>query len=218
MRSSNNSSNWRSRKSEAVTRRLQNLRTAFAQVFSRPSYVAFAGVLAILTFLLAVWFPNFGLIGEVFSGSDAPLAAKFGIALSLIGGIGTNFSLLSAGYTIAIAVLFGLIAAMIAYLLKQGRVGAAGQNIALGSGALASGVLGVGCAACGSLILAAAVPSLGVAAALAMLPLNGEEFGILSVILLWVSLLLVSRNIAEAVVCPLPGSASTQPRTAFEPK
>ena len=210
MRPSNNLSNWRSRKSDAVTRHLQNLRTAFGQVFSRPLYVVIAGVLAILTFLLAVWFPNFGLIGEVFTGSDTPLAAKLGIALSLLGGIGTNFSLLSAGYTIAIAVLFGLTAAMIAYLLKQRRVGAAGQNIALGSGALASGVLGVGCAACGSLILAAAVPSLGVAAALAMLPLNGEEFGILSVALLFASLLLISKNIAEPIACPLARTRSAQ--------
>lgn len=184
-------------------RLLSNLRVAFWEVFARPSYIALAGVLAILTFLLAVWFPNLGLIVEVFSGSNAPLAARLGIALSLLGGIGTNFSLLSAGYTVAIAVLFGITAAMIAYLLKKRRVAGAGQNIALGSGGMASGILGIGCAACGSLILGAALPSAGAAAALAALPLNGEEFGILSVVLLFVSLLLVSKNIAESIACPL---------------
>ncbi len=185
-----------------MTHHLKNLRAAFGQVFAHPSYIALAGVLAILAFLLAVWFPNLGLIGEVFSGSNAPLAAKLGIALSLLGGIGTNFSLLSAGYTIAIAVLFGITAAMIVYLVKQRRIAAAGQNIAIGSGAMASGVLGVGCAACGSLILGAILPSLGAAGALAALPLNGEEFGILSVALLFISLLLISKNIAEPIVCP----------------
>lgn len=185
-----------------MTHHLKNLRAALGQVFAHPSYIALAGVLAILAFLLAVWFPNLGLIGEVFSGSNAPLAAKLGIALSLLGGIGTNFSLLSAGYTIAIAVLFGITAAMIVYLVKQRRIAAAGQNIAIGSGAMASGVLGVGCAACGSLILGAILPSLGAAGALAALPLNGEEFGILSVALLFISLLLISKNIAEPIVCP----------------
>ena len=186
-----------------MRRHLKNLRSAFGRVFAFPSYIALAGVLAILAFLLAVWFPNLGLIAQVFWGSNAPLAAKLGIALSLLGGIGTNFSLLSAGYTTAIAVLFGLTAAMIVYLVKQRRIAAAGQNIAIGSGAVVSGVLGVGCAACGSLILGAVLPSLGAAGALAALPLNGEEFGILSVALLFVSLLLISKNIAEPIACPL---------------
>ena len=193
-----------------MTPHLKNLRVAFAQVFAYPSYVALAAAVAILAFLLAVWFPNLGLIAQVFSASNAPLAATLGIALSLLGGIVTNFSLLSAGYTIAITVLFGLTTAMIAYLVKQRRIAAAGQSIAIGSGAVASGVLGVGCAACGSLIVGVVLPSLGAAGALAALPLNGEEFGILSVALLFVSLLLISKNIAESIACPLAQAGNAQ--------
>ncbi|MBK5104849.1 MAG: hypothetical protein JJE42_11420 [Burkholderiales bacterium] len=161
-------------------------------------------------FLLAVWFPNLGLIVQVFSGPDASLAAAFGIALSLLGSIVTNFSLLSAGYTIAIAALFGIATAMIAYQVKQRRIAAAGRSIAIGSGAVASGVLGVGCAACGSLILGVLLPSLGAAGALAALPLQGEEFGILSVGLLFISLSLISENIVESIACPLVQSRSAQ--------
>lgn len=186
-----------------MKRHLNNLQAAFRQVFTRSSYLALASALSIVAFLLAVWFPNLGLIGEVFAGSNAPLAARLGVALSLLGGIGTNFTLLSAGYTIAIAVLFGITTAMIVYLLKQRQVAAAGQNIAIGSGGVASGVLGIGCAACGSLMLGAGLPFLGAAGALAVLPLNGAEFGILSVALLFVSLLLISKKIAEPIACPL---------------
>lgn len=193
-----------------MARRLNNVRVAFGQVFVDPSYIALAGVLALVAFLLAVWLPNLGLIAQVFSDPNAPLAAALGIALGLLGGIVTNFSLLSAGYTIAIAVLFGLTSAMIAYLVKQRRIAAAGQSIAIGSGAVASGVLGVGCAACGSLILGVVLPSLGAAGALAALPLNGEEFGILSVALLFVSVLLVSKNIAESIGCPLAQSRNVR--------
>lgn len=81
-------------------RHLGDLRAALGQVFAYPSYAALAGVLAIAAFLLAVWFPNLGLLGEVFSAPNAPLGAKLGIALSLLGGIATNFSLLAAGHTI----------------------------------------------------------------------------------------------------------------------
>lgn len=183
---------------------LADLRAALGEVFAYPSYAVLAGVLAIAAFLLAVWFPNLGLLGEVFSASDAPLGAKLGIALSLLGGIGTNFSLLTAGYTITIAVLFGLCTAMIAYLLKQKRTAAAGRNIAIGSGGIASGALGVGCAACGSLVLGGALPFAGAAAALAALPLGGAEFGILGVALLFASLLLLGRAIARPAGCALP--------------
>ena len=193
-----------------MRRLLANLRAAFRQVFAHSSYIALAGALAVLAFLLAVWFPNLGLIAQVFSDSNAPLAAKLGIVLSLLGGIGTNFSLLSAGYTIAIAVLFGIAIAMIAYSVKQRRIAAAGRSIAVGSGAVASGVLGVGCAACGSLILGVVLPSLGASGALAALPLNGEEFGILSVALLFVSLLLISNNLAQSIACPLAPTRNAQ--------
>ncbi len=193
-----------------MTRALNNLRVAFGQVFTYPFYTALAGALAILAFLLAVWFPNFGLIAEIFAGANVPLAVKLGIALSLLGGIGTNFSLLSAGYTVAIAILFGLAAAMIVYVVKHRRVAAAGKSIAIGSGAMGSAALGIGCAACGSLILGVVLPSLGVAGALAALPLQGGEFGILSVVLLFVSLLRVSTSIAESSACPLARGGPAQ--------
>lgn len=184
-----------------MRRALANVRAALGRVFVRPAYLLLAGALAAAAFLLAVWFPNLGLIGEILWGSSAPLAAKLGIVLSLLGGIVTNFTPLAAAYTVVIAGLFGVTTAMIAYLLRQRRIAAAGQSIALGTGAAASGALGIGCAACGSLVLGTVFPSLVAAGALAALPLNGEEFGMLSVVLLSVSLLLVSRNIAESAAC-----------------
>jgi len=190
-----------------MRRYLADLRAAFSQVFARPAYIALASVLALAAFLAAVWFPNFGLIGEVLAASEAPLADRLGIAFSLLGGIATNFDLLTAGYTIAIAGLFGLCTAMTAHLLTLRRTAAAGRNIVIGSGGVASGVVGIGCAACGSLVLGGVLPFAGAAAALAALPLGGAEFGILGVVLLLVSLLLLSRAIARPAACALPATA-----------
>jgi len=189
-----------------------NLRVALVQVLAYRSYASVAGALAILTFFLAVLFPNFGLVGEIFADANVPIAVKLSITLSLLGGIGTNFSLLSATYTVAIAVLFGLTVAMIVFSVKQRRGAATRRSIALGSGAMLSGALGIGCAACGSLLVSAIVPSLGAAGALTMLPLDGQEFGILSVALLFVSLLLVSKNIAESAACALDPGGRDQGR------
>jgi len=190
-----------------MARPLKNIRAALSEVFVRPSYVALAGGLAMLSLLLAIWLPNLALLAQVFSDAQISLDAKSGIALSLLAGIATNFNLLSAAYTVAIALLLGIDVALIAYLLKQRRA-ATGRNLVLGSSGVASGIVGIGCAACGSLILGGIVPSLGVAGALAALPLKGEEFGILGVALLFVSLLLVARNIAKPAVCALPQDES----------
>ncbi len=180
---------------------LRNLQIAFSEVFARTSYIALASVLAISAFLFAVWLPNFGLIGEVFGTSSAPFAAKLKVAISLLGGIGTNFSFLSALYTIAIAVLFGVNIAMIAYFLKHTRNRFTGKDVVAGIGGIASGALGIGCAACGSFILSTILSSIGAASALAILPLRGGEFGILGVILLLVSLVLISKKIATPLIC-----------------
>ena len=183
---------------------LKNLRVAFGEVFANTSYIALASILAVTAFLFAVWFPNFGLISEVFNASSAPLASKLKVAFSLLGGISTNFSVLSAGYTIAIAALFGVNIAMVVYFLKRTRSRLARQDVAVGFGGVASGALGIGCAACGSFILSTALSSFGAASALAILPLRGGEFGILSVVLLLVSLLLISRKIVAPLICNSP--------------
>lgn len=180
---------------------LKNLQTAFGEVFSNASYIALASGLAVLAFLFAVWLPNLGLIADIFTTSSASLAAKFRVAMSLLGGIGTNFSVLSVGYTIAIAILFGLNIALAVYFLNRQRTLPAKKELVAGFGGIASGALGVGCAACGSFILTTTLSLFGAAGVLALLPLRGGEFGVVSVLLLLTSLLLMSKKIAVPLTC-----------------
>ena len=86
----------------------QRIVQAGQQVFRFPRYVVTAVLLAVAAFLFAVWLPNLGLIGEVFTNSSAPLGDKLRLAFTLLGSIRTNFSFLSATYTILIALLFGI--------------------------------------------------------------------------------------------------------------
>ena len=180
---------------------LTHIRQAFTEVFANTSYVALASVLALLAFVFAVWLPNIGLITDIFMTSSAPFVAKLKIALSLLGGIGTNFSTFSASYTIAIATLFGIIAAMIVYLARKKRARLGGNTLATGIGGTLSGILGVGCAARGSFLLITILSAFGAAGALALSPLKGGEFGIASVVLLLASLVLISKKITESPIC-----------------
>jgi len=168
---------------------LNNVWKAFNEVFAHTLYIVIASILALAVFVFAVWLPNIGLISDL------------KIAISLLGGISTNFSALSASYTIAIAILFGINISMVVYLVRKRRSGLAGGGMAAGFGGIASGALGIGCAACGSFILTATLSSFGAAGALAILPLRGGEFGILSVVLLATSLVIISNKIAEPLTC-----------------
>ncbi len=180
---------------------LKNLQVAFGEVFAHSSYIALASAFALLAFVFAVWLPNIGLITDIFTTSSAPFAAKLKIALSLLGGIGTNFSTLSAGYTIAIAILFGIVVAMVVYLVRKKRAQLGSNTVATGLGGALSGILGVGCAACGSFLLMTILSLFGAAGALALLPLKGGEFGVASVVLLLASLALISRKITGPLIC-----------------
>lgn len=186
--------------------RIQKYTTQIAQatktVFSRPAYLALGTTLAVAAFLFSVWLPNTGLIVDVFQTSSAPLGVKLKVATSLLGGIRTNFSFLSALYTILIAILFAMNIAMVAYYLKRRRaISAQGKEFAAGFGGVASGLLGIGCAACGSFILTTTISFLGASAALTLLPLQGGEFGLLSVVLLALSLSLISKKINDPLIC-----------------
>ncbi len=180
---------------------LENVWRAFKEIFGHNSYVIFAGISALFAFSFAVWLPNISLIVDIFSVSSIPFSAKFKIIFSLLGGIGTNFSIVSALYTISISVLFGIVIAMLlySYRKKQGQIG--GNLLTMGFGGISSGALGVGCAACGSFVLTSFLSFIGAGGALTLLPLKGGEFGILSVVLLLALVFIISKKNFEPMVC-----------------
>ncbi len=159
-----------------------------------------AVIAGLLVFMFATWLPNLGLIVDIFR-SHATLAQKIEIPLSLLGGIATNFSLLSASYTIGIAIFFGLNVALAVFLLRRGVANAAQGGMATGVLGIVSGAFGVGCAACGSLLLTTILAWFGAASLITLLPLAGAEFGLFGLALLMLSLYLTAKQIESPAVC-----------------
>lgn len=147
-----------------------------------------------LVFAFAVWLPNLRLLSIV-AMSTAPLADKIALPLSFLASITTNFTLLSALYTIAIAVLAGINAALIAELFRTRQMFAGGA--AAGASGIVAGALGIGCAACGSLVLMTFAGTVLGTSALILLPLRGGELGILGVFLLGYATYLLSKQITK---------------------
>lgn len=172
-------------------------------VFSRPYYLLIATVVAIIVFSLAVWLPSFPLIWIV--SKNASVNELLSLLWSLYGAIGTNFSVISATYTIAISILFGMNIALLTYYIQKMKVGVIGLRStgASGVGGLISGLFGLGCAACGTFVFTSVLTIFGVGGMLAYLPFGGEEFGFLGVGLLGYSLYSLSRKITDPLVCPI---------------
>jgi hypothetical protein len=93
--------------------------------------------------------------------------------------------------------------AMIIYFFKRKRIGLPKGTAAASASGVASGVVGIGCAACGTFILSTLLSFIGASGAIALLPLKGEEFGLLSVILLAISVFLIARKITAPLICDL---------------
>lgn len=176
---------------------------AIQKVFRKPVYVILALIVSALVFAFAVWLPNIRLVASIVSSPDVPFASKLELPLSLLGSITTNFSVLSASYIVAIAILFGVSLAMIVYFLRR-RVAEVRQGgFVTGFLGIASGTIGIGCAACGSFLLTSGLTLVGASGILTFLPLAGGEFGILGVILLIVSIHGTAKQIQNPGVCKI---------------
>lgn len=170
-----------------------------SRVFSKFGYVVLAGVISMAAFAFSVWLPNLRLVKLITFNPDTSLFYKLDFLTGLLSGITTNFTFFSAFYTITVAMLFGINLAMIVYYLRSRREIIQKGTCAATVGGLMSGLFGVGCAACGSLFLSSTLSFFGAGAALAVLPLGGQEFGILSIGLLIVSTFFISRKINQKI-------------------
>lgn len=176
---------------------------ALQKVFRKPLYLSLSLITSLLVFAFAVWLPNLPLIIKVMNHPGVPLSQKFDLPISLLGSIATNFSILSASYTIAIAILFGMNVAMVVYFLRRKISEVKQSGIATGFFGIGSGVIGMGCAACGSFLLTSLLSLFGASWLLSYLPLAGKEFGILGVILLISSIYMTAKRIQDPVVCKI---------------
>ena len=165
------------------------------------SYVLIGALVAFVVFTISVWLPNFQFVSDVLFRLSGSFIEKLSLLGSLYGGIETNFTSFSALYTIAIAVLFGLNVSLLVFLIRQRRKASLGGVSVAGIGGFVSGIFGVGCAACGTFVLTSVLSLIGGGALLTALPLGGEEFGILGLLLLGYTTYTLLKKIQEPLVC-----------------
>jgi len=175
---------------------------ALKQVFNTKRYVVLSVVISFVVFTLAVWLPNFKIIIQVITSSTANLMDKWNLLTGLFGSISTNFTVVSASYTILIAILFGVNVSMVLYYMRRNKeISNKGVVASTGLVGIVSGFFGIGCSACGTLVLGPLLALVGGGWLIALLPFGGQEFGFLGVALLGFSIFLIAKKINAPGVC-----------------
>ncbi len=173
---------------------------SITQVFlRRPAYLVLALVVAVGVLFIMLWLSNLSLLGYFFASSAFSLKTKLALAWSGWQFLQTNYSVLGQVVVVSVVVLMGVNTALLTYYLKRRLKGArvGGQTL---SGSLL-GLLGIGCASCGSVILSLVLGFSAASSFLGFLPLHGLEFGFLGVALLLLSILQLSRRIQDPLAC-----------------
>ncbi|MFT4921190.1 MAG: hypothetical protein ACI8XM_000385 [Haloarculaceae archaeon] len=154
-------------------------------VLSVPVYAALAVVAAVLTLSLFVFSQNLSLVSFALSGG-IPLDNRLTILTQLYPFVGNSFSVVQGVALVVVALLSGVDIAFVTYHVREHGLSVAES----GGGAVGVflGVLGAGCAACGSAILVGVLSLFGATGLLTLLPLEGLEFTGLAVIVLVLSM------------------------------
>lgn len=172
-------------------------------VLRNYQYVLLAIIVGLSVLGFAILLPNLQLISLVFRDSSVSLADKLGLLVGLLGSITTNFMLVSALTTVAISLLVGVNVALVLYLYRRKRSGLNKGGVAVSTFGAIVGIFGVGCAACGSLILTGLLSAVGGVGVLALLPFKGQELGIVGVVALLYATYFLVQKIIRPITCEI---------------
>ena len=181
--------------------RLKIMNDGLAAVFRRPANVLVALGTSFFALFVALWLSNWELLKFIFFNGTFSLGSKIMILITSLGGIVTNFKAPSRVVTLSVIILLGINMAMFLHYMKI-RIKADKASGAGLAGTLL-GMLGVGCAACGSVVLSSIFGTVFTAGVVGILPLDGLEFGLMGIVFLTLSIYLTSKKIVDPEVCKL---------------
>jgi len=178
---------------------MQTFLFSLNQVFSKPRYIVLSIAVFIIVLTLAIWLPNLNFLRHITVSDTFSPSQKIGIISSVFGSFQTNFTPFSRVITILVALLFAINFSFFVYFIL--RAVKLSKEAGFGTSGFILGMIGIGCATCGSVILSSILGIGATAGFIGILPLKGQEFGIFSIILLGISIYLLSKKIKDPLVC-----------------
>ncbi len=164
----------------------------------RPAYLTLAITGASIVLLASVLLPNYPLLLFVLDSDLLSVGTKARFVTDLIAAFFTDTPWYKILVTLAVSLLSGANISLIIGSLRKSHALQRGGTT-MGALGVISGILGVGCSSCGSVILVSAA---GISSSLlGILPLKGLELSILSVILLVVSCMTLGGLLRAGCAC-----------------
>ncbi len=173
---------------------------AMKLVFKNTRYIVTGAFFALIVYFLSVFTNKLGFINYTVGSDIFTFFTKVKLIFQSLFSIDTNFTSLFTFWTvILLAIVAGINIAMLVYLLR--RQAKANKEAGASFFGVIAGMFGIGCAACGSVILTS-IFGLGFTASLiSFLPLDGGEFMILALIVMIISVYYVSKKIVDPMIC-----------------
>ena len=165
----------------------------------QPASLIIVFLTTAMMLFITVILMNYSFLQAILALDTFSFKAKLEIFLVSLTSFHTSLSLAEQIITLATAVLAGINAAMLVFLLRQ-RISIQ-KTAGISALGIIGSLLGLGCASCGSVLL---VSFLGLASAsglIAVLPLHGMEFGLASIILLLFSLIIIINKLRSPLIC-----------------
>ena len=169
------------------------------KIVTNPKYLALSAFVALVIIAFAAWLPNLHLITKTMTSSTMTLWQKTNLLTGLLGSLQTNFTPLSRAVTFMSAGLAGVQVSLLVYYLRQTTKAA--QSMGMSAMGVATSMLGVGCASCGSVVLTSLIGLGSATAVLGFLPFRGQEFGLLGIGILLFAIHITIKKINDPLVC-----------------
>lgn len=183
-------------------RALQDTLFTIAKTLKRPWLFLLFACVSVAVILIAIWLPNLNFLRHVVTTPNYTAVDRATILLTSFGTLQTNFSPLSRWTTIIVALLTGMNIALFVHYVQTRRV----LERSMGTTALGTllGMLGVGCATCGSVIVASLLGVGATAALVGALPFRGVEFGFVGMAVLLYANHALAKKIRAPLACAMP--------------
>lgn len=167
-------------------------------------YFALGLGVSFLALTAVVVYENWSALSLVLSGGLGFLQ-KVNFFISLYTSLDLHYSTLSLILLLTLVGLFGTHVALFVFYVRRLQVGTKGTKRLHATSflGLVAGLFGVGCAACGSILISGLMSIFGASGLLLLMPFHGQEFGLLGIILLTLAIYFLAKKIRQPIVCEI---------------
>lgn len=179
--------------------RIHDIKKGITLIYRKPLswIVHFFATLTVLLFI--IWLPNLHFLFSLLQNRTVSFLNWLKIVFTSFQSLQFSIPLLDAISGVIIALLFGMQISGTIYLLRERLQ--SHRTMGIGGFGLIIGMVGIGCSACGSVLLTSLI-GLGTATFfLQRLPFHGSELSFLGILFLCISIALTAKQIGSPPTC-----------------